>query len=109
MRIIFAAALSIVVAGCVATSNESFVGPSGGPTHAAKCSRSPQACFKAASDTCRGGYAVLDSHSNAGGLLADLIPGLPSSFDVDHQLPEVWQQRELPIFLTVICTAGAQR
>ena len=82
----YAAVLSMAIAsGCVATANDSFIGPSGGQAHTAKCSQSPQACLKTAGDTCRGSYAVLDSHSNAGGLLADVLPGPVTWYSMTYQ------------------------
>ena len=82
----YAAVLSMAIAsGCVATAKDSFIGPSGGQTHSAKCSQSPQACLKAAGDTCKGSYAVLDSHSNAGGILADVLPGPVTWYSMTYQ------------------------
>lgn len=60
---------------CATTNATSYVGPSGSKTHTAKCSQSPDACFQKASETCKGGYKVVDSYSKAGGLLADVIAG----------------------------------
>ena len=84
---IFAAMLSMVmVSGCVATAKgDSFIGPSGAQVHTAKCSQSPQTCFKTAGDICRGAYAVVDSHSNAGGLLADILPGPVTWYTMVYQ------------------------
>ncbi len=73
-RISFVLIISIGLAGCN-TTQEAFIGPSGLPTSSAKCSQSPDGCFKAASATCHGPYQVLDSESHAGGLLADALPG----------------------------------
>jgi hypothetical protein len=78
MHIIFkfaAMAGAVTLLGCTASTNSSFVAPSGAIAHTAKCSQSAQACFQKATETCKGPYAVLDSHSNAGGLLADVLPG----------------------------------
>ena len=130
---IFVGMLSMVmVSGCVATAKgDSFIGPSGTQVHTAKCSQSPQTCFKTAGDICRGAYAVVDSHSNAGGLLADILPGpvtwytmvyhcgraggfsaipfsrpsLQPSFD--HQLSDIWKPRQLPVLLTTAFTPNA--
>ena len=46
-----------------------------GPPRTVKCSITPQQCLAAASQTCGGGYQVVDSESHAGGLLADTVPG----------------------------------
>jgi len=65
----------LLLSGCVQPTNNSFVGPTGVDTFNTKCSQSPQACFQSAAQQCSGSYAVVDSHSNAGGFLADVIPG----------------------------------
>ncbi|KAB0573375.1 hypothetical protein F7Q93_02470 [Brucella pituitosa] len=62
------------LSGCV-SSNESVPGPSGKAIQEVKCSSSPNACFKKANAICKGPYQVMDSSSNAGGLVADIIPG----------------------------------
>jgi hypothetical protein len=67
--------LCAALPGCVASSNASFVGPSGAQVQTAKCSQSPQACYQEASKRCGSSYQVLDSESHAGGLLADILPG----------------------------------
>ena len=46
-----------------------------GPPRTVKCSITPQQCLAAASQTCGGGYQVVDSDSHAGGLLTDTAPG----------------------------------
>jgi hypothetical protein len=63
----------IALSGCVASN--AFVDPSGAQVQTTKCNTSPQACFQRATETCGGPYQVIDSHSNAGGLLADFLPG----------------------------------
>jgi len=54
---------------------ESTRGPDGRPIHETSCKFSSKDCYDEARATCRGNYQVLDSHSNAGGLLADAMPG----------------------------------
>ena len=72
--ILLASLLSLT--SCVAPSTSSYIGPSGSSTNSTKCSQSPEACFQQASQTCSGRqYSVVESHSNAGGLLADILPG----------------------------------
>lgn len=78
------AVVLLFLSGCQ-TSQESFIGPSGAQVHSAKCSQSPQACFRTATTTCRGAYAVLDSYSNAGGILADVIPGPVTWYNMTYQ------------------------
>jgi hypothetical protein len=63
-----------LLAGCT-TSSEQVPGPSGAVIQQTKCNGSPSACFKQAAKTCGGSYQVVDSSSNAGGLVADILPG----------------------------------
>lgn len=67
-------AIVAALAGC-ATSGEEVPTPSGGTMHQAKCNGSPNECLKSAAKVCKGKYQVLDSSSNSGGLIADIIPG----------------------------------
>jgi hypothetical protein len=66
--------LMLVVAGCT-TTDEPVSAPSGATIQQAKCMGSPNACMNQAAKKCGGSYQVADSSSNAGGLLADIIPG----------------------------------
>jgi hypothetical protein len=66
-----AAALS----GCVAASNGSIQSPGGQTIRETKCNGSPNGCFNKAAQICKGTYQVVDSSSNAGGLIADILPG----------------------------------
>jgi hypothetical protein len=75
MRIALCAGALGLASCAVPPSDTAFVGPTGSLTHSAKCSHSPEACFKSASSNCRGPYTVVDSNSNAGGLVADILPG----------------------------------
>jgi hypothetical protein len=68
------AALVIGLSGCVASS-DAVPGPSGKVVQQTKCNGSPNGCLKTAAATCKGPYQVVDSSSNAGGLVADIIPG----------------------------------
>ncbi|WP_336742117.1 hypothetical protein [Aureimonas altamirensis] len=63
------------LSGCVATQEESIIGPSGQAMQQVKCNGSPNGCLKQANQICKGPYQVLDSSSNAGGAIADLLPG----------------------------------
>ena len=69
-----AVVLPVFIAGCTSTS-ESVPGPSGATINQAKCNGNSNVCLKQAAKTCNGPYQVVDSSSNAGGLLADIIPG----------------------------------
>src|SRR6516165_1481859 len=68
---------AVLFSGCGST--RTIVGPSGKPlqpTNRAKCSQSSTGCYEQATRDCRGGpYQILDSESQAGGLLADILPG----------------------------------
>lgn len=74
----------VVVAGCVAPSQTSIPGPTGERITQAKCANSPDACFEEAAATCRGPYKVVDSHSNAGGLVSDDIPGPVTWYNLSY-------------------------
>jgi len=63
------------LAGCVSSTSDSIPGPSGIAMTEAKCSGSPRGCMKQAADMCKGPYQVIDSSSNAGGIVADVLPG----------------------------------
>lgn len=73
-----------VLTGCT-TSQESVTGPSGGIVHQAKCSGSPNGCLNEAGKTCAGPYQVLASSSNAGGLVADVLPGPVTWYNMSYQ------------------------
>lgn len=76
MRRIAIFVAAALMAACLAQNSEvSFTGPSGQQIHSAKCSRAPEGCYAQASKACGGPYQILDSDSHAGGLLADVMPG----------------------------------
>jgi len=66
--------MASVVAGCV-SSSENVPGPSGQAMQEVKCNGSPNGCFKKANAICKGPYQVIDSSSNSGGAIADVLPG----------------------------------
>ena len=74
MRFVLSVLSMAALSGCASTTT-SFIGPSGAPTHLAKCNVSPQGCYQEATKICRGPYQVLDSESHAGGVAADVLPG----------------------------------
>ena len=78
-------AMCAALASCQTASTDSFTGPTGAQIQSTKCSQSPQACFKTASEVCKGPYQVIDSHSNAGGLVADLMPGPVTWYSMTYQ------------------------
>lgn len=79
------AALLVLLAGCTTSSGESIQGPSGATIQQAKCSASPNACFKKAAADCGGPYQVIDSSSKAGGLVADILPGPVTWYQMSYQ------------------------
>ncbi|TPN41797.1 hypothetical protein FJ979_04505 [Mesorhizobium sp. B1-1-6] len=81
---LLALAASLAIAGCV-SSGEAIQGPSGKVMQEAKCNGSPNVCLKQAAATCKGPYQVLDSSSNAGGLIADVIPGPVTWYRMTYQ------------------------
>lgn len=85
VRFFVALALGAGLTGCQTASTDSFTGPTGAQIQSTKCSQSPQACFKTASDVCKGPYQVIDSHSNAGGLVTDLMPGPVTWYSMTYQ------------------------
>lgn len=72
----FLIAVSIAaLSACSATDEPPIVGPSGKTVSRTKCSDAPDQCFVAANAACGGSYQVVDSSSNAGGLIDDASPG----------------------------------
>lgn len=85
MRTIAVLVIAMTMGGCIAQNSEaSFTGPSGQQIHSAKCSRAPEGCYAQASKSCSGPYQILDSDSHAGGLLADIIPGPVTWYDLTY-------------------------
>ena len=78
-------ALSALLLASCQTGDETYVGPSGRNVNNAKCSTSPQGCFKTAAEVCKGPYRVVASHSNAGGLLADVLPGPVTWYNMPYE------------------------
>jgi hypothetical protein len=76
VRSLFAVGFSILaLSGCVPDEPTSFAAPSGELAHTVRCTADSGQCMSKAAATCSGPYQVLDSYSNAGGLVADIIPG----------------------------------
>ena len=84
-RILGATIMAISLASCVSSSGEDIPTPSGNTMHQAKCNVSPDGCFKTAAKVCHGSYQVLDSSSNAGGLIADILPGPVTWYKMSYQ------------------------
>ncbi|MBB3953007.1 hypothetical protein GGQ76_004329 [Aureimonas jatrophae] len=76
MRRVVVVALFAALSGCSASDDQApIVGPSGQSVNRTKCSDSSDQCFRSANAACGGSYQVVDSSSNAGGVLDDTVPG----------------------------------
>lgn len=76
MRNLTVVALSMLLCACASTSVNEVRGPSGEAVKSVKCVSDSGKCMAAASESCGSGpYQVVDSSSNAGGAIADLMPG----------------------------------
>jgi len=84
LRYLLLAVAGVSLSGCL-TSGDTFTAPSGATANAAKCSQSPDGCFKMATQTCGGPYLVLDSESHYGGILADEMAGPVTWYTMTYQ------------------------
>ena len=78
MRVRILAIALVSLAGCAGTTVNEMRAPDGTSMKNVKCNMDSQKCFAQASESCKdngGTYRVVSSHSNAGGTLADIIPG----------------------------------
>ena len=76
MRNLTVVALAALLTSCASTNVSEVKGPSGIAVKSVKCVSDSGKCMAAASESCGGGsYQVLDSSSNAGGAIADVLPG----------------------------------
>lgn len=70
------AGMAFFLVGCASVSETRA--PDGSVMKNVKCSSNSAKCFKDASESCEntnGSYRVVASHSNAGGIFADIFPG----------------------------------
>jgi len=67
--------IATALAGCAGPSSEVFLAPDGSTLAQVDCVSEQSECFATAAETCGGTYRVVDSWSNAGGSLADWVPG----------------------------------
>jgi hypothetical protein len=76
-KIITLAFLSFLFAGCTAGPTvKSYTGPTGEKMATVRCTKETSPCFEKASEFCEGDtYRVANSYRNAGGVLADALPG----------------------------------
>lgn len=75
----------LVLPGHAQQGGTSYYGPSGEKVSTVRCTRTSTGCFQKASAACGGPYQVLDSYSNAGGILADFIPGPVTWYTMSFQ------------------------
>jgi hypothetical protein len=75
MRAIAAICTSLIVTTSSFAATTTVTGPSGRPIYTTSCKSDQQNCYQEASQYCGGPYQVLSSRSNAGGLIADWMPG----------------------------------
>ncbi len=61
MRYICFLSILIMANGCAATRIKSVTGPTGNPSYSITCHQERGLCYKAAYDTCKGGYYILDA------------------------------------------------
>jgi hypothetical protein len=77
MKIFFCGFLGFFLASCAAPSVSEYKAPDGTSVKTVKCTSDAAKCFNVAAQSCPepGTYRVVSSHSNAGGLIADILPG----------------------------------
>lgn len=78
MRHVTSTVAILLLAGCAGTVVNDLRAPDGSAMKNVKCNIDSHKCFVSASEICKetgGSYRVVSSHSNAGGTLADIIPG----------------------------------
>lgn len=82
--LLIACMAGIALAGCT-SADQSTLEPSGKIAHQAICSGSVDGCKRKAAQDCNGPYRVLDSSSNAGGLVADAPLGPVTWYRMSYQ------------------------
>ena len=76
-----------ILTGCANTTTSELRGPDGSSMKNVKCNIDSQKCFVSASESCKatnGTYQVITSHSNAGGTMADIVPGPVTWFNMTY-------------------------
>ena len=63
------------LASCGMSKNKATVSSSGVTTHEVKCTGSNNDCMNTANANCPSGFNAVYSDSHAGGILADILPG----------------------------------
>ena len=76
---------TLFLASCVTPTVSEYSGPSGEKIRSVKCNVDAQKCYESASVSCNGGsYQVLSSSSHAGGLVADILPGPVTWYNMSY-------------------------
>ncbi|RLK07428.1 hypothetical protein [Ruegeria conchae] len=77
MRVLVFLAAVLIAAPQFAAAQQvkAISSPSGVTFNQVKCKTNSAKCMKKAGQHCKGSYQVIDSDSHAGGLLADIMPG----------------------------------
>lgn len=76
---------TVFISACaVGPQVKSYVGPTGETINTVRCTREPSSCFEKASETCNAdSYRIINSYRNAGGTLADIVPGPVTWYTMD--------------------------
>lgn len=76
-KLIVLSASIALLTGCSAGPQvKSYTGPTGETVSTVRCTKETSSCFEKASEVCNAkSYRVIDSYRNAGGLVADVLPG----------------------------------
>lgn len=73
---ILAVSVVLSLAGCGTSTVRQAIAPDGKMAATVKCKSDSLSCLEAASESCNGGsFQVLSSNSHSGGLVADIMPG----------------------------------
>jgi hypothetical protein len=107
--------LCLMFTGCATTTVSNVPTPNGTFLKNVKCSKDPKQCMVEASKSCKSGpYQVVSSHSNAGGLFADITPGPVTWYNMsyscgksDGRMPEFPFRGERYVAPTVVNVQSA--
>ena len=119
---LMAAGFTTLLVACASPTVTEMKSPDGTSLKNVKCNIDSQKCFVHASQSCAttgGTYRVVSSHSNAGGTLADILPGPVTWYNMtyvcgpsDGQMPAFpfkGQQYIPPASTTTNCTRIGDR
>lgn len=74
MRFICALSLVVLAGGCASTRVKAITGPTGNPSYSITCYQDRGLCYRAAYDTCKGGYYIMDAAAVARGTTGREVP-----------------------------------